>query len=256
MAKQINNWNTAEGSLSVSLYKNPFTGSGYLGKVKRRNVALDILIGMIASKHPGVSEGLLQIAAGYMQEEILELLGLGYSVNILELGTLYLAPTGSIAGDSTSDIPTIEARFTPSDTVKSTAASVSVETVVVTTSEPEIKEIIDTANLDGDGASLTKNRLCRLTGTKLKLGGESYGIFFVPVQDDGNLSAAESEWISVDESSVVTNQPKKLEFYVPDSLSTEASYSIAVRTMLSSSSTTRKSAVTGYSSSVTVRDAD
>ena len=67
MAKQINNWNTAEGSLSVSLYKNPFTGSGYLGKVKRRNVALDILIGMIASKHPGVSEGLLQIAAGCRQ---------------------------------------------------------------------------------------------------------------------------------------------------------------------------------------------
>ncbi|MBR1403856.1 MAG: hypothetical protein IJ558_06730 [Treponema sp.] len=55
MAKQINNWNTAEGSLSVSLYKNPFTGNGYVGKVKRRNVALDTLIGMIATKNPGVS---------------------------------------------------------------------------------------------------------------------------------------------------------------------------------------------------------
>ena len=113
--KQINNWNEAEGSITVTLFKNPFKKEGFYGRVKRRTIKLDTIIGMIAQKNPGISEGLMQIVAGYMQKEILNLIGLGYCVNILELGTMYIAPKGSIDGAETNGISEVEARFTPSD---------------------------------------------------------------------------------------------------------------------------------------------
>ena len=128
--KQINNWNEAEGSITVTLFKNPFKKEGFYGRVKRRTIKLDTIIGMIAQKNPGISEGLMQIVAGYMQKEILNLIGLGYCVNILELGTMYIAPKGSIDGAETNGISEVEARFTPSDVLNEKVSKLRIETVL------------------------------------------------------------------------------------------------------------------------------
>ena len=52
--KQINNWNEAEGSITVTLFKNPFKKEGFYGRVKRRTIKLDTIIGMIAQKILGL----------------------------------------------------------------------------------------------------------------------------------------------------------------------------------------------------------
>ena len=211
--KQINNWNEAEGSITVTLFKNPFKKEGFYGRVKRRTIKLDTIIGMIAQKNPGISEGLMQIVAGYMQKEILNLIGLGYCVNILELGTMYIAPKGSIDGAETNGISEVEARFTPSDVLNEKVSKLRIETVLLSSSDPELNEIIDTTDLSIEkNTSVTTNRVARITGKKLKLGDEPSGIYFIPVTEDDDIEKDESLWVKVD--SVITNLPKKLEICI------------------------------------------
>jgi len=252
MEKQINNWTEAEGSMSLTLVQNPWKKGGYIGKVKRRHVALNTLIGMIAKKHPGINEGELQAAAGYMQEEILQLYGMGYTVNILELGTLYLAPKGIISSVSGGSVPVMVPRFTPSEKLKAKAASVNVETKVLSDATPFIETVLDTFDADSSG-SVTKNRVARLCGSRLKVTGDDGGVFFCPLNDDGSISANESTWIKVEP--LVTNVAKKIEFYVPEAVQTGATYAIAVRTYGYAQDRQRKEPLTGFSASVTIREA-
>ena len=245
--KQINNWNEAEGSITVTLFKNPFKKEGFYGRVKRRTIKLDTIIGMIAQKNPGISEGLMQIVAGYMQKEILNLIGLGYCVNILELGTMYIAPKGSIDGAETNGISEVEPRFTPSDVLNEKVSKLRIETVLLSSSDPELNEIIDTTDLSIEkNTSVTTNRVARITGKKLKLGDEPSGIYFIPVTEDDDIEKDESLWVKVD--SVITNLPKKLEFYVPSSLSESTKYVIAVKT-----SYRRQSFIIGYSEPISIK---
>ncbi|MCR5290246.1 MAG: DUF4469 domain-containing protein [Treponema sp.] len=235
---QINNWTQAEGALNVTLYQNRMGDKGgYYGRVGRRTIGLNTLIGMIAKKRPGISEGIMQVTAGYLQEEILAMIAMGFTVNLLELGTLYLAPNGGIGGKQTKDVPTLVPRFTPSEKLVNQAAAVVVEKVTVAAVGPQIEKVVDTSNAEGDGSSVTIDKVVRITGTRLKMGGDNNGVYFVPEIADGYLSEDESDWIKVDPHLVITNLPKKVEFYVPTTVQAGQKYAIAIRTQLSNSKT-------------------
>lgn len=87
----------------------------------------------------------------------------------------------------------------------------------------------------------------------LKVMGENSGIWFAPLDSDGNVSKDESSWTEVAKETISHNKPKSLEFYVPDSLS-ESEYKIVIRTRYCSGDKELKSAVTAISKTVKVTD--
>ncbi len=131
MAKRYNSFDGAEGALNVTLHECSFAKDGSLyGKVSRRTVGLEQIIAYETSKNEGVSGLMVQHAAALLQDGILSLLSMGYSVNVLGLGTMYLGTQGKITGDKVSDVPSLCAKFTPSTLTSEMAAKVSVDAVL------------------------------------------------------------------------------------------------------------------------------
>ena len=253
--KKINNFTEAKGSLDVTLYNSFNSENGFYGRVSRRTVDLENIIADIAKENVGVTPLMIQHIASLLQSQILRLLGLGFSVNILELGTIYLAAEGTIKGMALSDIPTLTARFTPSTLLKEKAASVKVEHVLMGSGAPVIVSTTDTFDTSEDSKGiLTSGRVARITGRHLRLrqkekdddgdADERNGIFFVPLTEDGAMNSNESMWIKA--SNVIKNTPSVLEFYVPEDINVESRYRIAVRTDSMGRGKKRKEPVTVF----------
>ncbi len=249
--KKINNFESAKGALDVTLYANRYTDGTFYGRVSRRTVDLENLIADIAHNNAGVSQLMVQHIASLLQTEILRLLGLGFSVNLLELGTLYLATEGSIRGKSAADIPPLSVHFTPSATLKERAAAMKVEHVLLGDGLPVIDRVEDTFRT-GDEAKgmISISRVIRIVGSRLRLGADAArnGIFFVPAVEDGTANRDESAWIKAD--AVIKNKPSALECYVPASLKAGERYYLAVRSDYQGGSVVRKDAVTVFSEAV------
>ncbi len=121
--------------------------------------------------------------------------------------------------------------------------------------EPEISRIISLKDGSEDG-SLYRGFPVRVEGSKLKIAGEAglpdgrqAGIFFVPLDSDGEPDRDEASWIAADTSYLLRNVPKTLEFNLPDAAEEGKSYFLAVRTAYSPSGRIRKEPLTGFSPS-------
>ena len=252
MAKKLNAFDSAEGALSVKLYDSHFgkDGSCY-GKVNRRTVGLEQIIAYEAEKNEGVSSLMLQHSAALLQDGILSLLSMGYAVNVLGLGTMYLGTQGKITGDKASDVGALCAKFTPSVLTNGMASKVSVETVIKASSVPVLSKVYDTVHPDNLGKIAVGN-VAHIDGEKLKLGGENFGLYFVPLDENGARVEDESKWIRVKDNRVNVNYPQSLEFQVPKSLEIGSKYSIAVRTQISKCNNVLKNAITGFSDVVEI----
>lgn len=182
-----------------------------------------------------------------LKKEILEQAKLGFAVDIMEICKLYIAPKNSVRSltPEAETITGFEARFSVNDDLKTTLESVSASVTSVVDSSPLISQIENLVDGTID-TTLKATFSARLTGKKLKVGGNESGIWFVPAAVDGSASTDETGWINVDESFVTKNTARTLEFYLPRSLGTGKKYFIAVRTSLSGS-TELKVPVTGLS---------
>lgn len=100
--------------------------------------------------------------------------------------------------------------------------------IVYADGSPEITEITDLSSGFSDG-SLSRGKPCRITGSRLKIGGNGSGVWFAPVDADGRTSTDESAWVKSDEASLFRNKPSELNFFVPDTLE-KGSYRIVIRT--------------------------
>ena len=252
MAKKLNAFDGAEGALSVKLYDSYFGNDGSCyGKVNRRTVGLEQIIAYEAERNEGVSPLIVQHSAALLQDGILSLLSMGYAVNVLGLGTIYLGTQGKITGDKASDVGTLCARFTPSLLANETASKVSVENVIKASSSPVLSKVYDTVHPEALG-KIAAGNVVHIDGEKLKLGGEKFGIYFVPLDENGVRTEDETKWIRVKDNRVNANYPQSLEFQVPKSLTVGEKYCIAVRTQCGKSNYALKNAVTGFSDLVEI----
>ena len=70
-------------------------------------------------------------------------------------------------------------------------------------------------------------KLVSITGSRLKLEGAECGLYFCPVDENGEAEADETKWLKC----VVTrNLPKTLEAYIPDNLTPGEKYAVAIKT--------------------------
>lgn len=248
------NFKNADSILSVTLRKNQFSTeeNSFIGRVTRNTVTLENLIASISEKNAGVSPYMIQHMANLLGDEMLSACQNAKAVDVLGLGTLYISVAGSVSGKNPgeSSISGFNLNFTPSSRAQETVDSLKVDKVIIADSSPVIDRIINTFN-QNEERNLLKGKGVKITGTKLKIPGDDAGIWFAPLDTEGNVNKDETTWVQVSRETVRSNKQMKIEFYVPDSLS-EGNYKIVIRTRYSFGDKELKSPVTTVSKTVTV----
>ena len=90
------NYSDTEGSGNLTLYKNHFDKGGkYYARFDRRNVTIDNLIARTQKKDIGVNVITAKHILSLIKAEIIEALQRGESVNLMDLGTFYIAASGT-----------------------------------------------------------------------------------------------------------------------------------------------------------------
>ncbi len=218
-----------ESSVSVTLSKNSFDKDSYIVRVPRKTLDLANIVSDIRAGYPSLDPYVINHAAELIKEQILKYLKAGKAVNILELGTMYLAPKGTVprSNPQVSDLPELTLKFTPSKAALESLASLNADSFMVNDPAPQISRITSLKDGNTDGI-LYQGYPVRLSGDRL------------PDSDEGN-------WIAADLSYLPRNVSKTLEFHIPAQVQTGTEYFIAVRTSFVSSGVMRKEAIVGYS---------
>ena len=131
----MENISTLENSssiLSVTLRENNFTKDGtYYATVTRNTATFKNILSEIAEDNKGMDPYMLQFAAILIQKKILKMLEQGKAVNVLDLGTMYIAMKCSAKGKSdVSEKGNFYIKFAPTELANSALSSLSVDKVV------------------------------------------------------------------------------------------------------------------------------
>jgi len=250
----ISTFEKADTPVSVTLHSSGFTKDGeHYIKVSRSTVTLSNMLAEIIEENRGLDPYMIQHAATLLQQQILKSLSHGKSVNILDLGVLYITMKGCVKGENpnSSDLPNFIVKFTPYSLVNEAVSNLVVDKIVLSNNTPLINLITDEWTRE-ENKTLTKNRTCCIEGKKLKLGGIEYPIAFVKVDENGDEIEGE-DTIMVSSDKIITNSPGKLRFYIPDELATDSSYKIRLSTCWINKKTSRKVPVTTESEPLTVQ---
>lgn len=236
-----------ETNFAVTLTPCSFKENTYIARVPRKTVTTDQILDLVVTHNVGIDRFQVGHSMELLKKEILEQAKLGFAVDIMQICKLYVAPISSVQSltPEAETVTGFEARFSVNEELKKTLQDIKASVTTVVGSTPLISQIENP--VDGITDSTLKSTFsARLTGKKLKIGGNERGIWFVPENDDKSANLDETLWIKVDEDFITRNTDRKLEFYLPRSLETGKKYFIAVRTSLSGS-TELKVPVTGIS---------
>lgn len=252
MTEHISTLENSSSILSVTLHENKFTNDGtYYATVSRNTATFKNILSEIAEDNKGMDPFMLQFAAILIQKKILKMLEQGKAVNVLDLGTMYIAMKCNAKGKSdVTGNGNFYIKFTPSALANEAISSLGVDKIVYADGSPEITETADLSTGKEDG-TLSAGKPCRIRGGRLKIGGDGSGLFFAPVDSEGKMNADESSWSEVEGKALFRNKPTELNFFVPAAL-TSGGYKIVLRTAYLSKDRSRKSVVETISNVVNV----
>ncbi len=257
MAEEIKTtFNGKDGKGGLKLYANPFgTGKKFYGRFERDVLSMENILSRVQEKNPGTDEIIINTGISYIKREILAALKEGKSVNLLDLGELHIAATGSASDDSATEVSDISliAKFSPSRILRQAIEKVSISSVVFSDTAPAIRKIFNWFTGE-ESTTLTIGKNVILTGKRLKLGEEQSGLYLAPADEKGETSDDESDWINCT-NLVRQNNPKKLDFYLPASLTDGSRYRIVIKSNYVNGKTIRKEPAYTYSDVVTVTTA-
>ena len=218
------------GTVSVTVHKNHLKdGEFSYAKVVRDTADEGNIIADILEHDKTFSKGqLLHFSIAY-RESALRLYAKGFAVSLLNLGTVYhYAPTSSGEKDEAGNpiIKRFGVGFTPSDILKEANDSVELKEMKKEETNPEILSITDRSTGLSD-FTLHIGKPVHIKGNRLKLAGENCGVRFAKVSEDGSYTLDGALLIKVEK--VYVNEPKSLEFLIPDGFS-EGKYRIVIST--------------------------
>lgn len=236
-----------ETNFAVNLTPCPLKAHTYVARVPRKTLTTDQMLDLVAEHNQGIDRYQVGHAMELLKKEILEQASLGFAVDMMGVCKLYVAPLSSVTSltPEAETVTGFEARFSASDELKAKLKGASATVTNVVDSLPQISVIEDPGNGNKDG-KLRATFSARLTGKKLKLGGKSSGVYFVPADDSGKAEGDEKKWTRVEDGFITKNTAKTLEFHLPRTLEAEKQYYIAVRTGISGGTALRHT-VTGMS---------
>lgn len=248
------NYSDTDGSGNLTLYKNYFDNGGkYYARFDRRNVTIDNLIARTQKKDIGVNAITAKHILSLIKAEIIEALQRGESVNLMDLGTFYIAASGTSGNTAeTAEIKKLLVKFTSSKETNEAVSKLGINRIVIADSSPSIDSVTDLFTGLNDG-TLTSKKAARLDGGRLKISGSDGGIFFAECDTDGIYSEDESLWHKVNPESIMRNLSKTLEFFLPESLESGKSYRIILRTNSRKGNEDKKTFVSAVSDIVAVK---
>lgn len=244
-----------DGNGGLTLYANPFgTGKKFYGRFERDSLSMENLLSRIQEKNPGADEIIMQTGISYLKREILAAIKEVKAVNLLDLGELYISVMGSVASDSATDISdlTLTIKFSASQVLRDAITKVSIGSVVFSNTAPTINKIINWFT-GKETTTLTAGKNVIIEGKKLKLGTENSALYLAPVDEKGEITSdEESSWINCT-NLIRQNNPKKIDFYLPNEISDDSSYRIVIKSDYINGTTKRKTPIYTYSDVVTVQ---
>lgn len=207
-------------------------------KVQRNTAYIGNILDKVLETEKNLSRATLLYATDILRDGILSLLKEGKSVDILELGTLYLKPASGMetANPDVGDVPQMTAAFTPSALTIESARNVAVGEDVTRSSAPEITSVLD-MKTEKFGTSISTGGTVKILGKRLKVAGNESskaGVFFAPCDASGGYQADMSDWICIPENALsLGNTAKTLVFNIP-AAAVPGTYRLIVRTAYSS----------------------
>ncbi len=238
--------NVAEGR--IFLFKNCIGNKGkYFARFERKTINDDIIIARIHERGVGLDDLTVKAVIGLYKKEVVAALGRGESINLMDLGRLYIRATGT--ADSRAAAPSLmslEPAFTPSRTSMAAVSSVKISGASFAKAGPKIEELVDlytglsslsvarnegVTGDDGVGVmGLSAGKVASLKGSRLKVAGEEGGVFFCPLDGEGNPLSDRSRYVKVAQEKLSRNRDSVLEFFLPPTLEKGVRYRILVRT--------------------------
>jgi len=253
MSKTImSSYDKKDQKLVVTLYSNGLTKDGErVCKISRNTVTVENMIASILEENRGMDPVAFQHAVIMLQEQILKQLKMGNSVNILDLGLLYISVKGTAKGDNPNKITIPERipRFTPSTLLNDSIKSLQIDKVIIADSTPHMDSIINTRTKQEN--ILFPGKICLITGDRLKLGGDVYSLCFIPVDENGNESTSLPP-VAVEDDMISRNTNSILEFYVPETLDPSVKYLIRFSSSFLTKTQSRKTPVVMDSNIITI----
>ena len=246
-----------DGKGIVTLVANAFGKNDRIcARFDRSTVNIDHLIARIQKKDSGTNAIMAKHMAALFKAEILEALSRGESVNLFDLGTLYITSKGKVIGNTpdTATIPGFQVKFTASKVTNEAVAALEIKKMILSDTSPKIGTMTDLYSGE-ETLNFTSGKSIRIEGSRLKIAGEEGGVYFAPVTELGDVDKDETKWIKVEK--LIRNVSKTLEFFLPAELAEATPYSIVVKTNSSkgSSSTAKKSYSVAYSAVVRIKAA-
>ena len=188
---------SANGRVSVKLQKNQFAKDGtesFYGKVERFTYSTQNILDAMADAVPLLDLGTVASVLNAYANTVLKVLAAGNAVKFGELGTFYIAGKGTV--DTETGKPALTVKFTATKTLKDAVQNVEIASSEYIAPSGVITNVIDVASGKTDG-TLMANGSVLLEGSSLKIGGDDSGIWFVSVDENGNVASDETSWKKV-----------------------------------------------------------
>lgn len=237
------------GSVAVKLQPNNFSRDSsdkYVGRTARYTRTVGNVLQLVKDKVPQLDTGSVYSVCDALESVIRESLAAGYAVSCLNLGVFYIACRGTTDGSATLSDVTV--RFAPSDRAREAVSGIEVAQDTYSGPAAVITEVQNVATGLCDG-TLALGNSARVTGRRLKVGGEGSGVWFAPVAD-GEISESGGDWITVT-ANLAVNLPGTLLFALPSDLAA-GTYRIVIKTRYGTANRERKELLTAVSGDIAV----
>jgi len=245
-------YNRTENQVSVRLYSNGISKDGCrFGRIPRDRVTVEHIIASIIDENQGMNLYQFKMAISLFKDQVLKMVKLGKCVNMLDLGLLYITTKGTVKGEhpnKDADL-TLTPRFTPSQLLNEAVGSLQIKDVTISDTNPYIDSVKNTWT--NEEWVVYPDKVCKIKGKRIKLGGDSYSICFVPLNEDGT-EATDKPLLEVDKSKISKNTFSTLEFYAPAELDPSVKYLIRITTRYLTGDLSRKTPLVIKSDVITV----
>ncbi len=222
-------------------------------KVHRETAFIGNIIDKARVDNKVLDRDTLLFASGLLKKGILALLSEGKAVDVLNLGVLYLKPSGTVEGGIIGNVPEMTLSFTPSEEAIGIVKGVTVAGDVTKSSEPVVLYLFD-MHKEEQTDSISKGYTLKIKGDNLKIGGDeaSSGLFFAPCDATGKKDEDRTNWVHIRPSPSMENTAKTVCVNVPSDMK-DGTYRLIVRTAFGSGKRVAKNIREGeYKNIVTV----
>ena len=255
MKKELLTNESLDSGLMIKLRKNTLLDDGSLiANVSSKTATVKSTLTAIKNDGTVADISLMLHHLQVYQNKLLQLLGQGYTVKLLDIGLLKIKHKGKIknASNAASDISQFTLGFTPSKDALDSVRELSVDAILQPEKAPVIEEVSDVFRNEKDGF-VTSGEPVTITGMRLKLGEEKDKLCFVPQTESGQNVDDESRWVEVDHAKIFRNKPSELTFFAPTNLAEGVKYRVRIETSYLGKGKSRKETLIGESEVVMLK---